>query len=126
MKNIDDVPLKKENKETLSKEKPESEEDKKLTSEELDKAKVGGDKIDKKPEKPTEEDTTTPKTALDTLTKPGEEGEERKKIIKRKGKIIQSKKPGEPGEEDKKPITDKLDKVKVDGIQIDKKPEQPT
>ena len=93
---------------------------------ELDKVKIGGDQIDKKPEKPTEEDTTTPKTALDTLTKPGEEGEERKKIIKRKGKIIQSKKPGEPGEEDKKPITDELDKVKVDGIQIDKKPEQPT
>ena len=80
MTNIDDVPLKKENKETLSKEKPESEEDKKLTSEELDKAKVGGDKIDKKPEKPTEEDTTTPKTALDTLTKPLQE----KKVKKEK------------------------------------------
>jgi hypothetical protein len=51
---------------------------------------------------------------------------ERKKIIKYKGKIIKSKKPGEPGEEDKKPITDELDKVKVDGIPIDKKPEEPT
>ena len=53
MTNIDDVPLKKENKETLSKEKPEGEEDKKLKSEELDKVKIGGDQIDKKPEKPT-------------------------------------------------------------------------
>ena len=71
MTNIDDVPLKKENKETLSKEKPEGEEDKLPKTDELDKAKVGGDGIDKKPEQPKEgDDTTTPKTALDTLTKP--------------------------------------------------------
>ena len=87
----------------------------KPTSEELDKAKVGGDQIDKKPEKPTEEDTTTPKTALDTLNKPGEEGEEEyeevagpneKKIIRRKGNVIKGKKPdeleksGEEGDEE--------------------------
>ena len=45
MTNIDDVPLKKENKETLSKEKPEGEEDKKLKSEELDKVKIGKIKL---------------------------------------------------------------------------------
>ena len=74
------------------------EEEKKPTSEELDKAKVSGDQIDKKPDKPTEEDITTPKTDLDTLIK--------------------------PGEEDKKPTTDELDKTKVDRDGIVKKPEE--
>ena len=63
----------------------------------------------------------TPKTVLDTLTKPGEEGEDGKKIIKHKGKIIKSKKP-----EDKKPTTDELDNEKVGEDQIDKKPEYTT